>query len=196
MAAPIGDLPDPGERDVPRYTRRPFPAYRYVPGVQPHPNRDPAGHSHTPAPTLNRHPPWSAEAWRTLDDWLYGVDLFNGFYFWEAHEAWEGLWAAAERDSPVRLLLQGLIQIAAALLKTHMGVLAGARTLAREGLDKLGRAARNRPTLLGLELHELERRLVRYFAPLRRNRLPRIGPDVPVLRLHGSADVDARDAGA
>src|ERR1035437_2234874 len=67
----------------------------YVPGVHAHPRRDPTGHSYRPAPQLDRHPPWAPEEWRTLDDWLYGVDLFNRFYFWEAHEAWEGLWAAA-----------------------------------------------------------------------------------------------------
>ncbi len=30
---------------VPRYSREPFPAYRFVPGEHPHPTRDPAGHS-------------------------------------------------------------------------------------------------------------------------------------------------------
>ena len=80
-----------------------------------------------------------------LDDWLYGVDLFNRFYFWEAHEAWEGLWAVAERHGAPSLLLQGLIQIAAALLKTHMGALAGACSLSAEGLAKLRRAAASQP---------------------------------------------------
>ena len=135
MTTPVDDLPDPGDRGVPRYSTRSLPRYRYVPGVRPHPTRDPAGHSYESAP--NRHAPWSAEAWRSLQDWLYGVDLFNRFYFWEAHEAWEGLWASVPRGSPPSLLLQGLIQIAAALLKTHMRVPAGARVLCTEGLDKI-----------------------------------------------------------
>jgi hypothetical protein len=179
----VGDLPDPGERGVRRYTQRPLPAYRYVPGVRPHPNRDPAGHSYQPTPTLNRHAPWSPEQWRTLEDWLYGVDLFNAFYFWEAHEAWEGLWAVIERDSAPAWLLQGLIQIAAALLKTHQGVLAGARVLSTEGLDKLGRAAKVHPTLLGLDVLDVSDRFARYFTPLRHDQLPAVGPGVPVLRL-------------
>lgn len=179
----ISDLPDPGERGVGRYSRRALPPYRYVPGVRPHPNRDPAGHSYAPTLRLNRHAPWSPGDWRKLDDWLHGIDLFNAFYFWEAHEAWEGLWAAAARESAAWLLLQGLIQIAAALLKTHMGVIAGARTLSQEGLDKLRRAAEVDPILLGLDLCDVADRFAYYFAPLQHDRLPLVGADVPVLRL-------------
>jgi uncharacterized protein len=169
---------------VRRYSQRPLPAYRYVPGLHPHPIRDRRGHSYQPVLTLNRHATWSAAEWRTLDDWLYGVDLFNRFYFWEAHEAWEGLWAVAGRDSAPSLLLQGLIQIAAALLKTHMGVVLGARRLSGEGLDKLRRAAALRPMLLGLNVSETAEYFVTYFAPVERNELPTVGPDVPLLRLH------------
>jgi uncharacterized protein len=183
MIARTGDLPDPGERGVPRYSGRPFPAYRYVPGIHPHPIRHPSGHSYEPMPALNRHAPWSVEEWRELDTWLFGVDLFNWFYFWEAHEAWEGLWAAVERESPAGLMLQGLIQIAAALLKTHMGVVLGARSLSTEGLNNLHRAAMIHAGLLGLDLNAVRHGFQRFFAPLERNELPVIGPDVPVLRL-------------
>jgi hypothetical protein len=183
MTVRTGDLPDPGERGVRRYTARPFPAYRYVPGVHPHPTRHPSGHSFEPTPVLNRHASWSVEEWRTLDAWLYGVDLFNGFYFWEAHEVWEGLWAAVERESPAGLMLQGLIQIAAALLKTHMGVVLGARALSTEGLVKLRQAATAHTDLLGLDLNAVRHDFERFFAPLQHNALPLIGPDVPVLRL-------------
>src|SRR5215475_12823880 len=175
----LGDLPDPGDRHLPRYSQRPLPAYRYVPGVHPHPVRDPAGHSYEAVPALKRHAPWSPEEWRQLDDWLYGVDLFNRFYFWEAHESWEGLWAAAAAGTPPALLLQGLIQIAAALLKTHMQVLAGARVLSTEGLDKVRQAARVQRTLLGLELDVVVERLTQYFAPLEGSQLPAVGPQVP-----------------
>lgn len=177
------DLPDPGDRHVRRYSPRPFPAYRYVPGLHPHPTRHRAGHSYQPSPTLNRHAPWRAEDWRNLDDWLYGVDLFNGFYFWEAHEAWEGLWAATERDSASHIMLQGLIQIAAALLKTHMGVVLGARVLALQGLERLRHAAMTHPTLLGLDLPATAERFTRYFSPLEIGILPPIGPAVPALEL-------------
>jgi len=177
------EIPDPGDRGVRRYSQRPLPAYRYVPGLHPHPTRDARGHSYEARLTLNRPVRWSADEWRTLDDWLYGVDLFNRFYFWEAHEAWEGLWATAERDQAPSLLLQGLIQIAAALLKTHAGVLAGACRLSAEGLRKVRRAAALQPTLLGLDLGHTVARFSTYFAPLACAELPRIAHDVPMLRL-------------
>src|SRR5215470_15849829 len=175
-------LPDPGDRHLPRYSQRPLPAYRYVPGVHPHPVRDPGGHSYEPVRVSRPHTPWSPQEWRQLDDWRYGVDLFNRFYFWEAHEAWEGLWATAAAGRPPALLLQGLIQIAAALLKTHMHVVAGARTLSTEGLNKVARAARTQRTLLGLELEDIVERFTEFFAPLDDNRLPVLGSHVPVLR--------------
>jgi hypothetical protein len=181
------DIPDPGDRGVPRYSQRLLPAYRYVPGLHPHPVRDPRGHSYQPVPRLNRHAPWRVDEWRTLDDWLYGVDLFNRFYFWEAHEAWEGLWAAVGRDTAPGLLLQGLIQIAAALLKTHIGVFLGARTLSAEALDKLGRAAVLESVLLGLDLPHTAAAFASYFSPLEHGRLPDLGPQVPQLRLASRA---------
>ncbi len=183
MTARSRGLPDPPDRGAQRYTQRPFPPYRYVPGVHPHPTRDPGGHSYQPTPTVNRHAAWDTDQWRALDAWLYGVDLFNWFYFWEAHEAWEGLWAAAARDSPQGLMLQGLIQIAAALLKTHIGAVRGARVLSAQGLDRLRRAATAHASLLGLDLNAACRDFERFFAPLDRKEPPVLGPDVPVLRL-------------
>jgi uncharacterized protein len=44
-----------------------------------------------------------------------GRVLFNSRQFWEAHEAWEEAWL--EEDGDVRLLLQGLIQVAAGCFK-------------------------------------------------------------------------------
>jgi hypothetical protein len=181
----LAEIPDPGPRGR-RYTARPLPPYRYVPGRHPHPTRDPRGHSYEPKPTLNRHAPWRVADWRELEDWLYGIDLFNAFYFWEAHEAWEGLWAAVERESPPALLLQGLIQIAAALLKEHMGVDAGAFLLSHEGIDKLERAAAEHPRLMGLDIARVARVFAEYFADRRDE--GRADPSgVPVLRLDGDA---------
>jgi hypothetical protein len=183
VRAQLVDLPEPGDRNLPRYSSRPLPPYRYVPGLHPHPTRHPTGHSYQPSPTPNCHAPWSPGDWRDLDDWLYGVDLFNRFYFWEAHEAWEGLWAAAGPDGAAALLLQGLIQITAALLKTHMRAISGARTLAIQGLTRLHRSAMIRPTLLGLDLPATRERFERYLAPLNTGVLPVIGSDVPTLQL-------------
>lgn len=75
------------------------------------------------------------------DAWQRGLELFNTGAYWEAHEAWEEPWRAAPRDSVERLALQGLIQLAAALLKLQQGNERGARRLAARSADKLDRAA-------------------------------------------------------
>jgi len=177
-------------RSVPRYCpERPFPTYRYVPGLQAHPLRDPAGHSYRAEPRRTQPAPWEASRWRSLIDWLFGVDLFNAFYFWEAHESWEGLWAAKARDSAPARLLQGLIQIAAALLKIHLQSPAGADALSRDGLDKLTATAAACPKLLGLELPETANQFRHYFRPLKQRTLPPLDASVPLFLLAGASDV-------
>jgi uncharacterized protein len=42
----------------------------------------------------------------------HGIALFNSGKFWEAHEAWEGIWMNHPEDG--RFFIQGLIQLAAA----------------------------------------------------------------------------------
>jgi hypothetical protein len=171
-----------------RYGARPFPAYAYVPGTAtPHPTRDPAGHSYEPSPTPRRLRSWRPEDWRDLDEWLHGVDLFNAGYFWEAHEAWEGLWAAQPRDSVPAVLLQGLIQIAAALLKARIGSVAGARALSSDGLDKLRHVAAAHPTFMGLDVARTTAALEALFAAAE---LP-ASEDVPSLEL----DTEAHSGG-
>ena len=83
-----------------------FPPYAYLPGRGPHPVRDPAGHSYHVEPILV-----AAEASLGSDVFLWGLDLFNHGYYWEAHEAWEGLWQVADRDGPQRMLFKGLIML-------------------------------------------------------------------------------------
>ena len=75
-------------------------------------------------------------------DWLYGIDLFNHGYFWEAHEAWEGLWRQSPKDSPRGRELQGVIQLAATLIKVAQGNLNGATRLRRKALENLSEAYR------------------------------------------------------
>jgi hypothetical protein len=137
------------EPDLPRYTQVPFPAYRYLPfhpGL-PHPRRDPAGHSYgREEPFL---PGFAADQWRACGAYLYGVDLFNHGYWWEAHEAWEALWLAAGQETPTGRFLQGLIQIAAAQLKRFTGEARGARLLTGSGVAKLAVAE---PVFLGIEV--------------------------------------------
>ncbi|MER9674615.1 DUF309 domain-containing protein [Mesorhizobium sp. M0208] len=93
-----------------------FPSYAYLPGRQPHPVRDPAGHSyHSGAIQI------AEEASLDSDIFLWGIDLFNHGYYWEAHEAWEGLWQVADRGAPLRMLFKGLILLSAAGVKIREG---------------------------------------------------------------------------
>lgn len=102
--------------------------------MTPHPIRDPLGHSYGTEEDHNAEP-LPPELWQQSEDYLYGVDLYNFAYWWEAHEAWEGLWHQAE--DTYRLYLQGLIQVSASLIKYHMRMLRPLRSLSTAGRDKL-----------------------------------------------------------
>ncbi len=64
-----------------------------------------------------------------------GVEHFNALEFWEAHEAWEELWLAAESD--LEQFLQGLIQVAAAYHHVKRGTFRGGVRLFDAGLSRL-----------------------------------------------------------
>lgn len=98
-----------------------FPSYAYLPGRQPHPVRDPAGHSYN-----SQAMPLAAEISVDSDTFRWGLDLFNHGYYWEAHEAWEGLWQVADRGAPLRMLFKGLILLSAAGVKIREGKQAAA----------------------------------------------------------------------
>ncbi len=159
--------PLPFDPNCQRYCPRcPFPTYRHIPGVTPHPINDPSGHSYG-SEELAQPQVSCPESWRTNEDYLYGVDLYNFAYWWEAHEAWEGLWRYAEDD--YRLFLQGLIQISAALIKHYMRMPRPVRTLSNAGSEKLrevlSRLDRPTETYLGINLQEFLVRLDEFFAP-------------------------------
>ncbi|WP_166820190.1 DUF309 domain-containing protein [Thalassoroseus pseudoceratinae] len=106
---------DPPSRYCPG---RLLPAYAFVPGVHPHPVSSPNGHSfgvHRPTPTCDFADPLFRE------EFLFGIDLFNLGYYWEAHEAWECLWIACGRHGHRATLLKGLIKLAAAGVKSRVG---------------------------------------------------------------------------
>lgn len=111
----------------PRYTERPLPVYRHVPGRTPHPTRDPDGHSYgLSAPEL---PDLNTHDWRRCEHYLFGIDLFNAGYWWECHEVLEGLWHAAGIGTPAAHVLQAVIQCAAAHLKAANDCPSGAGRL-------------------------------------------------------------------
>lgn len=79
--------------------------------------------------------------------YLVGIRYFNECEFFEAHEAWEELWADTEGGP--RPFFQGLIQVAVCLHHFGNGNTRGARKLyhsSRKYLEPF------RPTYLGLDL--------------------------------------------
>ena len=136
---------------------RAFPAYAYLPGRDPHPTGDPRGHSYSnaaEAPAVYLPP----ADWRENADYLYGVDLYNHGFLWEAHEAWEGLWHQAKHDAPQAQFLQGLIQCTAAALKVPMDQPNGLVRLAEVGTARLERVAREASaTFMGLDVPDFVR---------------------------------------
>jgi hypothetical protein len=145
MALVEPTAPDPA---WPRYSPLAFPRYRFVPGLNPHPRRDPRGHAYG---TPEMPPPYVApDRWRENGVYLYGIDLYNFAYWWECHEALEGLWHLTGHRGVEAQFLQGIIQAAAANLKRHMDQLEGARRLGREAIGRL--ASVGRRDFMGLEL--------------------------------------------
>ncbi|MDO8358205.1 MAG: DUF309 domain-containing protein [Nitrospirota bacterium] len=127
--------PQPPDPTWPRYSTRPFPSYRFLPGNNPHPRRNPLGHSYgQPDPTLLTFP---REHWQRSEDYLQGIDLYNYAYWWECHEVLEGLWHAAGHGTEQGNFFQALIQLAAANLKRFLGHEQAAQKLARSGLVRL-----------------------------------------------------------
>ena len=118
----------------------PLPAYTHVPGRTPHPVSDPRGHSFGRRP----EPPRSFDAgqWPSCRDYLHGIDLFNNGYYWESHEAWEGLWHAAGHRGTTADFLKALIKLAAAGVKHGEGKPAGVKSHAERAAGLFRETAR------------------------------------------------------
>jgi len=155
----------------PRYApAMPLPPYAYVPGHDlPHPVNDPRGHSYDThdrargvleRPVLLPHPPTDPASRRcdlaaTLaadPRWLFALDLFNGGWYWESHEAWEGFWHALGRSTTEARFVQGLIHLAAAAVKIREGKPAGVSRHTQRARDLLGecRETSGGATVVGL----------------------------------------------
>ena len=130
-------IPPPDHPLPRRRPELPLPAYRYVPGLHPHPFRDADGHRH-----LHGHdwpaPLWTPEGdWRIDAPWLHGLDLFDQRFYWESHECWEAIWHEVDRAHVDRQLIQALIQAAAFVIKKHCGTARAAQHLLSRCLGRL-----------------------------------------------------------
>lgn len=162
-------------QDAPRYgSAAPFPHTRFIPGLHPHPRRDPRGSLYGVAAYAPGRP---AEEWRQDHSYLRGVDLYHAGYLWESHEAWEACFDAAH-DFVQRDGLQALIQLAAALLQEHRGFVHGAARLARSSARRWERVTHSLPTgarWAGADPREILTQLRAHFDA---------GAPAPRIRLH------------
>jgi len=151
---------------APRYTSRPFPAYRFTPGRDPHPTANPLGHSYQPAGEgLSAIAWYGPDRWEECDEYLYGCDLYNHGYWWEAHEAWEEVWHLPERASAEKHFLQGLIQVSACHLKRYLGHLDGVRRLRVSSEEHFSAARQNiqQEIFMGIDVQRFLGHVQRYY---------------------------------
>lgn len=130
---------------------RRFPPYAYLPGRFPHPVRHPLGHSYKTEDLAKPGSPYEEFRW--------GADLFNHGYYWEAHEAWEGLWQKANQRTPERQFYKALILLSATGVKLRQGKVSPAIRHYGKAKDLLQQLQRDRPgafdARLGLTVPQL-----------------------------------------
>jgi uncharacterized protein len=112
------------------------------------------------------------------DFFVSGLELFNAGRFFECHEAWEAVWKVSV--SAEKIFLQGLIQVAAALVHVQRGNLRGAIALYRKARDKLASPPQRYRTLM---IEEFRVALDDYFGAVANGTSPQ--PRAPVLAQRG-----------
>lgn len=180
--SPLSPIPDPPHvESLPWYGKeRALPPYRFVPGVHPHPIRDPNGHSRR-AVRAQIHPFWTPEEWKTIESYRRGIDLFNRFYFWEAHEVWEALWKSHPPQSDPARFIQGLINTAASFLKLHMQEFPSSQKLWRAASEQFAPFRNQR--WMGIDVDCFCRDVDGYLRPMQDGKALTLGPDTPAIRL-------------
>ena len=73
------------------------------------------------------------------EEYLWGIQLFNCGYYWEAHESWEQVWHACGRKGLAADYLKGLIKLAAAGVKSREGETQGVARHAARGAELFGK---------------------------------------------------------
>ena len=130
--------------------------------MTPHPRTNPEGHSYGEENGGGEgvHP-LTVDGWAANETYLFGVDLYNYAYWWEAHEQWELLWRMECRGSEIALFLRGLIQASASVLKLHQGNRRGSGQLFRRCQGNLLDGAGGRERHLGIAVRSFIEHLAR-----------------------------------
>lgn len=169
------------DKHTARYTEIPFPRRKYIPGQGVHPSRDPAGPH---VPEVASSVKFGPDTWQDCQPYLYAIDLFNHGYWWEAHEVLEDLWMETGKKTTIARFLQGIIQVAAALLKDSLAFDHGASRLAAKGLPKLRVKT---GVFLGLDIEAFVEQVERFLSYEERT-LPRIVLHLP----HGETEISSK----
>lgn len=94
--------------------------------------------------------------WQENECYLWGLDLFNAGFHWEAHEQWEALWWAVGREGEVASLSKLLIKIAAAAIKVRQGRSKGVSIHTHRALALLGQDWASALPAYGLSSEQLK----------------------------------------
>ena len=156
--------------EIQRYTSIPFPNYRHIPGLTPHPISNINGHSYGKKKEIIKR--ISEKNWFSNNQYLYAIDLFNYKYFWEAHEVLEDLWRL-EPPSNLKLFLQGIIQISAAYLKWIQEIYIGMNKLSFKGIKKLHLVKESHRNFCGIDLEKFIEENQNFFNfEYKKNKIP------------------------
>ena len=112
----------------------PLPSSAYVPGKTPRPDEGVFDHIRDTAKAG-----MSADALARSDAFRHGLAYLEAGFFWEAHEVLEPVWMALPEGAD-RRFVQGVIQLANALLKERMERPKAALRLAGMSRDLIGDA--------------------------------------------------------
>lgn len=138
---------------------RRLPAYAHVPGKN---ERHPDAYFETITSAVSKE--LTIQELSQSVAFLFGFELFESEYYWEAHEVWEAVWLALPKGCDERRFVQALIQTANGYLKRRMGRLNATRRLCDIARDLY--TACEKPELMGVEkeymldvLDKLERQI-------------------------------------
>ncbi len=136
----------------------PWPGYTYIEGDTPHPDKEPSFHwpHQMSFPDCKCH--LEDHNWQECEAYLYGFDLYNFGYLFEAHEAWESVWMKQNKSKPSKEFVQMLIHLAIAAYKWRIGNLVGVKgqsLKAFKKLEKIKLQLPNKERLFGLSFDGL-----------------------------------------
>jgi hypothetical protein len=133
-----------------RYCDKNFPEYAHRPGETIHPNQE-GGHSFEK--TEPKAIALDVSNFADHPEYLFGFDLYNHGYFWEAHVYWEACWHAVGRKGDVADLLKSLILLSAGRLKYVLNQREPAIVHWKRSYELVSNLAQHH--LLGLDLNSL-----------------------------------------